>query len=650
MKEIKLQSLEMKNFKGIKSLTIEPKGKNLRIFGKNETGKTTIADAWYWLLFHKDSKDQSTQKFDIKPLKENNEPIHQIETSVKGTLDINGSQLTLEKIYREVWQKKRGSNNEKFQGHTTDYFLSGAKVKKSEYEARINEIIDEEIFRLITDPLYFNEQLHWKERRRVLEQIESVDDEEVFEQNKELKQLAAALSENDIEANKKSLKRKMNDLNDEIEKIPIRIDEVNNNLPDVSGLNEGNIKEDIETLKEAKKESERKLNRLENGGETAELQKKLTMLDTELQKIKNSHREKYDEKIEKKKDKLDNAKDKAEKLEREIRNTKVNYEDRIERAKELDREIKELRQEFKRIQKERFDKSQFQTVTCPDCGNEFALQDVEEKEKKFNRKKAKKLEEINRKGSQKKQKYEQLSKKADELNTKKKQLENEYNQKVEKTDKIWEELSELREKAKKYKESDEYQKKLQEKKEVQQEIEQLREQKQGKVNEVKQKIKDYENDIAKIKDKLQDIKQHKKGQNRIEELIAKEKELAKKYEEMEREYYLCEQFEKEKAELLEEKINDRFELANFKLFEEQINGGIKETCRTLYKGVPFNTALNGGNRIKVGLDIIEILSDYYEVRAPIFVDNAEAVTGELETESQLIELIVSEDDEELRIK
>ena len=103
-------------------------------------------------------------------------------------------------------------------------------------------------------------------------------------------------------------------------------------------------------------------------------------------------------------------------------------------------------------------------------------------------------------------------------------------------------------------------------------------------------------------------------------------------------------------QLLEEKINSKFKHARFKLFDQQINDGLRENCETLYKGIPYSSGLNNAARINIGLDIINTLSDHYDFAAPIFVDNSEAVTKLIDVNAQVISLVVSEVDKELRIE
>jgi hypothetical protein len=164
---MRLISLTLNNFKGIKSFALKPQGKDINIYGDNATGKTTLADAFMWLLFDKDS--QNRKDFQIKTLGQDGEPEHGLEHSVEAVLELeNGKRITLKKVFKEKWTKKRGSATAEFTGHTTDHFIDGVPAKKKEYDEKIAEIADEQIFRLLTDPAYFNQQLHWQKRRELL--------------------------------------------------------------------------------------------------------------------------------------------------------------------------------------------------------------------------------------------------------------------------------------------------------------------------------------------------------------------------------------------------------------------------------------------------------------------------------------------------
>jgi hypothetical protein len=139
------------------------------------------------------------------------------------------------------------------------------------------------------------------------------------------------------------------------------------------------------------------------------------------------------------------------------------------------------------------------------------------------------------------------------------------------------------------------------------------------------------------------------GEKRIEELKIDEKKLSAEYEKLESELYLIEQFIKTKVSLLTDRINAKFEVVRFKLFNILINGGIEDCCEITVGGVPFNSGLNNGARINAGLEIVRVMQEHYKLKAPVFADNAEAVNNLVDVGCQMIRLYVS-DDKQLRIE
>ena len=111
--------------------------------------------------------------------------------------------------------------------------------------------------------------------------------------------------------------------------------------------------------------------------------------------------------------------------------------------------------------------------------------------------------------------------------------------------------------------------------------------------------------------------------------------------------FLLEEFTRYKTRYIEDGVNGLFRLAKFRLFREQANGGLEERCDVTFKGIPYGS-LNNGARINVGIDIINTLSRVYGVEVPLFVDNAESVTRIEKMKTQVIRLVVSEPDKELR--
>jgi len=649
MKELKLLSLELKNFKGVRKFEFDANGKDINIFGRNKAGKTTLFDSFLWLLFDKDSRGQA--QFDIKTKdSKTKEVIHGLDHKVKGTFLIGGSQLTLEKVYMEKWTKKRGSAEEQFTGHTTDYYISGVPVKKKEYDEKINELVDEKIFRLLTDPRYFNEQLHWEERREILLNVcGDITDEDVIAQNSDLKQLEDILGERTIDEHQKVIASKKKKINKDLEKIPVRIDEVNNSIPELPDKSEDELENKIKQLKSKKKSLDKKLSGIENGGEIAEKRKKLAEMDTELQQIKNDHTEKYDEKIKETKQDIEEIKDQLSDLDRKISNKKLKAADKKERIEEIKGEMNELRESWNKVNKELID---VPNEKCPTCGQKLPEDEIEEAVKKAKLDKSQRLENINQNGVQKKQKVEKLKSEVAELEEDIQSMEERLPGLKKVKDDLFDDLSELREKAEAYQDSFQYKKKVKERENVEEAIKELQENKADSKAEIKENIKNVESEINDLQVQLNKFEQKEKAEERIEELSAQEKELARKYEKLEHELYLTEDFIRTKVDLLEDKINSHFDYTEFKLFEEQVNGGLKETCEAMDKedGAVFGNTLNTGSEFKVGVDIINTLSEYYGFRAPIWIDGRESITEPIDTESQLISLIVSAEDEKLRVE
>ena len=218
--DIRINKLTLQNFKGIKSLVINADGKSLDIFGDNATGKTTVFDAFTWLLFNKDSLGRAD--FGIKTQDHNGNVIHNLEHSVECELAIDNSILTLKKVYAEKWTKKRGSAEAEFTGHETKYFVNEVPTTKKEYEQKIADVIDEELFKIITNPLYFNEHLKWQERRAILLNLcgGDINDADIIANTPQFSPLLEELKGRTVQEYKKIVQSKQTAINDELKAIP----------------------------------------------------------------------------------------------------------------------------------------------------------------------------------------------------------------------------------------------------------------------------------------------------------------------------------------------------------------------------------------------------------------------------------------------
>lgn len=634
--EIRLIQLILRNFKGIKELVFEPNGKNANIFGDNATGKTTVFDAFSWLLFDKDCDGK--KDFGIKPLDENNQPIHNLETEVNGVLSIDGKPLTLRKAFAEKWTKKRGQVQAEFSGHTTDYFIDEVPVKKGEYEARIAELIDEKLFKLLTSPAYFNEQLHWKERREIILDVGGdLKDEEVIASDGRLKKLAGVLGGRKIDDYKSILAGKRKRINDELEKIPVRIDEASRSLPDISDIKPDTLPADIEKAREKIKDKQAELARVENGGEIAEKVKQLREVEAELTRITSEFVRGIDAQISRERKRINELEEKTRELLPQCHpeNTDVSG---------IEKQIQTLRDEWHKVNAQEYDGSD----TCPTCGQVLPDDMIEEARANFNRQKAEKLEQITAEGKKLKEKAERLKAENAERNERARYACEQVHEIKNQIANIYEKISWLEESC--VSSTPSYAAKVKEKDSIEKTIEGLKAGNEETIKKVKEDLKAYETALQALIETQQKVDDHKRGQARIAELEARQKKLAKELEKIEEETFLCEEFTRAKVSMLEEKINSKFRFARFKMFNRLVNGGIEECCETLYDGVPYSSGLNSGHKIIVGLDIINALSEHYKFWAPIWIDNAESVTRLPEMKAQVIRLEVSAEHKNLNVE
>lgn len=301
---MRLISLSLNNFKGIRNFTLDAQGEDVSVYGDNATGKTTLSDAFMWLLFDKDSANR--KDFEIKTLGPDGKPEHGLDHSVEAVLELeDGSHLALKKVFKEKWTKKRGSATAEFTGHTTDHFIDGVPVKKGEYDARIANIASEDIFKLLTSPTYFNEHLHWQDRREILLQVcGDISDGDVLDslatlQNKDqMLALTNILNTRSLDDHRKIIQARRTEINKELDKIPVRIDEADMAKPDISTVNNPKaLQADIKVVKESIKKENEKLARLESGGEVAEKTKKLREIEAEILNLTSKARAENVEKI-----------------------------------------------------------------------------------------------------------------------------------------------------------------------------------------------------------------------------------------------------------------------------------------------------------------------------------------------------------------
>jgi DNA repair exonuclease SbcCD ATPase subunit len=649
---MKLKAIGIKNFKGISELEIALNGSDVSIYGDNGTGKTTIADAFTWLLFAKDSLNSAN--FEIKPIE-----LAGVETEVEAVLDLGqGVELTLKKIYSEKWTKKRGSATSEFTGHTIDHFVDGVPSKKKEFDAAVSNICNEDLFKLLTNPRYFNEVLHWQDRRKTLLAVcGDVSDADVIASDKSLAGLPQILGKHSLDDYRKIVKARLPEINRELEKIPVRIDELQRSM--VPARDPLTIKGAIAHMRDTVKTKREELTQLQNGGEITAKKKELAEIATKIITVDNDlarRRQRQNEAGEETRRKLNKA----------VTDSSINIDQAaanraalVRRSTEikesvavLEKEIETLRAQWKQENARQVEHED--TLTCPTCGQGLPEDKVIEAREKatdaFNLDKATALRNNNAKGVATKAKITALQEEWDTINTKLAHFDTDLaRMREEHAAAVAAVKSHAETEADKIEEPAERATLVAKQEALQDEIAELESGGKSDTAPLVAEIAKIETQIEDLQKELASIDAATAAKTRIEELKKQERELAAEYEKFEGHLHLTEQFVRAKVRMLEENINSRFKLARFKLFAEQINGGLSEICDTTVNGVPYNS-MNNASRINCGIDIRNVLSEHHGVELPYFVDNAESVVELMPSDSQQIRLMVSSEDKALRIE
>ena len=633
---MKLTKLELLNFKGLKSFTINLNG-DVVIRGDNATGKTTVFDSVCWLLFGKDSLDRAD--FEIKTL-DGGEPIHKVNHEVTGTFTLDeGGTVELKRVYREKYSSPRGGEVT-LTGHTTDYFVDGVPKKEKEYKEIVSSLVDESIFKLITNPLYFNETYSWQNRRKLLlEMCGDIDDISVINSRDDLRRLAELLEGRTVDDHRKVVAAKKTAINKELDMIPVRIDEAMRNKPEIAS-DKAKLIRDIETLSAGIDEVEKQKAIIQNGFSSTEKESKIRDIKRQLEVQSSKVLSDYHKQKQRLRDEYEASLTKLKMVE-------VDRDRCADRRDELNKEIERESKRIATLQSEfdTFNAQQFNKESCPTCGQALPADKQAALEAEFNTNKSKKLEEwkgLIESAVKLKENYEEqqeiMVSKIDNLTTEVSQYSDAYNVKFKEYESYSEPnleddpvYADLKAQLFLLEIDDEPGADTEELTKLDEEL-----------SSMKSKKAALETELNKFK-LIDDIN------HRILELENQQQKLVAEKNALDEASFLMDEFIKAKINMLEENINSRFKLARFKMFNVMLNGNIEECCETTYKGVPYRS-MNNAARINVGLDIINALTSYFKVNAPVFIDNAEAVTEFVPVNSQTIKLIVDESEPQLVVK
>jgi DNA repair exonuclease SbcCD ATPase subunit len=661
----------MENFKGIKSLDVNFSNKT-SIKGQNAAGKTTIFDAFTWLLFNKNSAGE--EKFNVRPLDKDGNRIDNVEIKVVAVLDVDGKEIELSKVQKQNWVKKRGTDTVALQGNVNSFEIDGYPKSEADFKEYISSLAQsEDMFKMLANPQYFS-SMKWKEQRDILMRlVTDVSDVELAHTDAKYAQLLGELekapSTDDIRA---KFQKALTEWKKKQSEIPVRIDEAEKSKVDVDVAEQELAKVDlVRRIAECDK-------KMENAGSAlGDLRSKEMQLQFDMSGMEQTMNRELSNKRSIMDAELRDCKNELEHFAVTISLKEKQISDNEKTITDADAERKKLGEQYNSEKAKAFDETPYlfdeskwifdeSTTVCSLCGQKLPADKIEQLKADFEERKTKakadakrklndsksdfitqkesNLEEIKAYGFAKKNLIEELTKKnADlqmEIDSLKKQEQGTFTNKEE----LCKLLSEIPEEAD-YSQNEEYVKLKTEHDKILADIAKLESEGADKVvTDLKAEKTNLQAQLDEVNKVIAQAANNIMIDDRIETLHDEQKEIGQKVADQEQMLYLLEEFIRFKLDKVSESINSHFKTVNFKLFEMQLNGGMKDCCECTVNGVTYS-ALNSGHRIVAGLDIIRSLSELYGVSVPIFVDNAESLNefNVPDMDAQLILLSVSED-------
>lgn len=652
MKQIKLKELSLRNFKGIRSLDMTFDKEEVFVYGENGTGKTTVCDAFSWLLFGKDSKGKSDSNFNIKTLDENGKPILKLEHHVIGVLSVDGKDVKLQRCYVEKWVKPRGTTEETLKNHQTEFYVNDVKLAtKQEYDSTVASILPEDVSRMITNPFYFTSLNPEVQKSMLLDMAGDVTDEDVAGLKPEYVELLAQLSGKSLAQYSKEIASRKKAIKDELLVIPSNIETANRLKPeeedwvalDAELTEKRTKKAELEaSLSDKSKLVEEEYKRKANIQKAiGEKRISLTKKENELRATADKGRNDVSLKIRDMEYKLKLHEGDLVRKRNEI----SSYEAQIQR---MNTELDTLRGQYRQISQEQLTYPEGAFV-CPTCHRQLEADDIaakqHEMEANFNQSKSARLQANSTKGKGIKASLEETKKKREDALAKVAELEAMIEQikaDIEAQKASMPESVDVRQLI----ESDA------DCIAIRNEIAELENQltmeaKPVDTTDLKDGIKVLDSAISELVKRLAKREAIERADKEIatleEKRIANNQALA----DLEKTEFVMIDFQKAKDNELMKRINGMFQIVSFSFVNEQLNGGEKLTCVCTIDGVPFPD-LNNAGKILAGLDIIQAMQRKVGIYAPIFCDNAESVNAYPRMGNQMIYLKVT-DDKELKV-
>ena len=678
--EIIIKKLVMRNFKGVKGeRVVEFSPTVTKVYGANRTGKTTIADAFRWCLFGKNTEGKAD--FGIKTKDAHGEVMPELEHEVTVTLLVDGQQVAITRTYTEKWTKPRGVAEKVLTGHTTTYMVNGQLYTQRDFNDYINSLCNESLFMAITSPTYFVSLKADQQRSILTQMVGEVSPASVAQGKQEFEALLQIMGEQNIEKFRQHLSYQMKEIKDELERIPVRISEQQNDIAGITPAEpvdwkqvEGDIKATeaaikriaeaiAETIADQSKAQEAQLASQQKARQQVRTQ--IAEVEDKMNAITSKHTQAYAAEMGNVRQQVQTASDEMRRAEKALAiaqqevkaatTTIANTETLLER---VDRAIDEFKARWQQVDESTLEFAPDQFI-CPTCGRPFEAEDVETKKAQmlanFNADKASKLDamEVEAKG---------LSEQKNNLTN---LLEAQRRNKAEASGKIAQLTAAfdaaqqaygkatapttIKQPAERIAEDSDYNELGKQLASLQAKLATMP--LQAEQADTQAAVQGLQADQQQLQEKLNQLnalaqvgKTIANKQQRISQLEQQEQQLNIQLTQLEGQDYTAEVLLERTIEELENKVNALFSFVTFTMFDHKINGALKPMCECTVRGVPYSD-LNNADRINAGIDIINAMCRYKGVYAPCFIDNAESINEVMPMQSQRIDLLVSTDKE-----
>lgn len=678
--EIILTKLTMHNFKGVLGeRVVEFSPTVTRVYGANRTGKTTIADAFRWCMFGKNTEGKAD--FGVKCKDSKGEVIPELEHKVTVALLVDGRETTITRTYTEKWTKPRGVAEKVLTGHTTTYMVNGQLYTQRDFNEYINSLCSESLFMAITSPTYFVGLKADQQRSILTQMVGEVSPASVAQGKREFEALLQIMGEQDIEKFRQHLSYQMKEIKAELERIPVRISEQQNDIAGITPAEpvdwkqvEGDIKATeaalqriaeaiAETIADHSKAQEAQL--AQQQAARQQVREQIASVQDKMNEITSKHTQAYTAETSNTRQQAQLAGDEMRRAEKalaaaqyDVKTAANKIADTTKWLERMETSIAEFKARWQQVNDNTlvFDPEMF---ICPTCGRPFEAEDIEaqkaQMQANFNADKARKLDSME-------EEAKGLSAEKNRLTTllaKLQQENEEASGKIAQLTKAFDEAqaaygkaaapTAIMQPAERIAQDSQYNELGKQLASLQAKLATMP--LQAEAVDTQAAVQGLQADQQQLQAKLNQLnalaqvgKTIASKQQRIAQLEQQVKQLTEQLTQLEGQDFAAESLQQSTIEELERKVNALFSFVTFTMFDHKINGALKPMCECTVRGVPYSD-LNNADRINAGIDIINAMCRYKGVYAPCFIDNAESINEVLPMHSQRIDLIVSTDNE-----